>query len=234
MTEIDTYLNDIQTQFGSAYYVKLIKTGKEAEVHLLNVEGVYMALKIYKENTKFSSREQYFDISEIGDKRLIRGAKKKTRKGLGAIKNIWMYREYQTLQKLYDCGALVPKPYMIIHQGILMEYLGYEDTCAPRLSEIEISREDAQESFNIIIEHLLLFVEMGFTLGDLSSFNILWYKNLPYFIDFPQIVHIEKRNFREKLDTDIKNVEKYFKRYRLPNMEKRINSVYQRYFESLI
>lgn len=214
MHEIEKYISEIELNLGTTKYIKLIKTGKEAEVHLLEVNNKLMALKVYKQNIKYSSRGQYMETNEIGDKRLRRAAKNKTRVGIGAIKNSWVSREYSTLTKLYDYGALVPKPYMQFNQAILMEYLGDIRNPAPRLSEITIPEKDLNETYNIIIDHLNLFKYMGFAHGDFSEFNILWYKNLPYMIDFPQIVYQDNREFKSKLKKDIQNIERYFQKYR--------------------
>lgn len=214
MTEIEGYISEIQINLGPTKYIKMIKTGKEAEVHLLQVNKKLLALKIYKENIKYSSRAQYMGIEEIGDKRLRRAAKKKTRTGIEVIKDSWVNREFSTLQKLYDYGALVPKPYMLLNQAILMEYFGNIENPAPRLSEITIPEKDIEETYNIIVDHINLFQHMGFAHGDLSEFNILWYNNLPYIIDFPQVVLTKNTEFKAKFIKDKENIERYFDKYR--------------------
>ncbi len=210
MNDINKYLEQIQYNLGDVSYIKLIKTGKEAQVHLVQVQGMLYALKVYKENAKFSSREEYFNIEDIGDKRLIRGAKKKTRKGINAVSNLWINREYDILEQLYEYSAYVPQPILNMRGAILMEYLGDIKHPAPRLVDIELSQKEKDYAFSIIMDHINLFKRLGFAHGDLSEYNILWYMNNPYIIDFPQIVYEKNRNYREKLDKDIWNIKKYF------------------------
>lgn len=210
MSELESVISHILGQYHTVQYLRIIKSGKEATVHLLNVDNNLMALKVYKSNTKFSSRNVYFDISEIGDKRLIRGAKKKTERGLEAIKNSWIYREFKILKELYDLGALVPKPILIYENSILMEYLGNIYEPAPRLSEIKVHKDIINRTLNIILDHIELFKELGFTHGDLSASNILWFNEKPYIIDFPQVVYDKNKNFKEKYKKDLDNIMKYF------------------------
>ena len=210
MNDINQYLEQIQYNIGNVSYIKLIKTGKEAQVHLIKVQNRLCALKIYKSNTKFSSRNEYFNIEEIGDKRLIRGAKKKTNKGLKAISSLWKNREYNILEQLYEYQALVPQPILNMNSAILMEYLGDINNPAPRLIDITIPKQKQKETYNIIIDHINLFKQLGFAHGDLSAYNILWYNELPYIIDFPQIIYQENREYRNKMERDIKNINEYF------------------------
>lgn len=210
---IKDYISQISESYKSVEYIKLVKTGKEAIVHLLKIDGNLVALKVYKENMKFSSREEYFNLSEIGDKRLIRAAKKKTRIGLGVIKRSWVNREFNTLEKLMEANALVPYPIMNLGNATVMDYFGDEDTPAPRLSDVRIPDDLVIPTLNIILDHIRLFLDLEFVHGDLSEYNILWFNNLPFIIDFPQVVYFKNRNYIKILNKDIGNIKRYFDSY---------------------
>jgi RIO kinase 1 len=92
-----------------------------------------------------------------------------------------------------------------------MEYIGDATMPAPRMSEIVVPEALADETLGIILEHTELFLRNGIIHGDLSPFNILWWKNKPYFIDFPQAVDVrESKRVYSLLKRDIQNVMKPF------------------------
>jgi len=46
---------------------------------------------------------------------------------------------------------------------------------------------------------------------DLSAYNVLWWDDKPWIIDFPQAVDIRHNpNWREFYERDLRNIRKYF------------------------
>jgi RIO kinase 1 len=58
--------------------------------------------------------------------------------------------------------------------------------------------------------------------GDISAFNILFYRKKPYIIDLGQGVLVEHPNAHEFLRRDIHNIVSYFNKYNITADEKQI------------
>jgi len=209
VNNLDSLISEIQQTFGETLYIDIIKTGKEAQVHLLKVNGELRALKVYKTGTKFSSKNEYLQISEIGEKRIERAVKAKSKKGRSFMQSSWVNREYNILEELNQWNTYVPKVYLLLENAILMEYIGDGEKPAPRIADIQLEPEVRKEIYGIIMDHINLFKNLGFVHGDLSVYNILWHNNKPYIIDFPQIIYINSNsNWYSKYKNDLENVKK--------------------------
>lgn len=191
-------------------YIRQLKTGKEAEVHLVKMDEDLLALKIYKANQKYSSRFEYINLNTMKDTPTKRAIKNKTRKGKIFTKSLWTYREYSLMKKLNSFGANVPKVYDFTDDAILMEYLGAIDIPAPRLSDVKLTKNQAQKAYSDVISDLKLLTNLGFVHGDLSEYNVLWWNNQAYLIDFPQMLDYKNSFAMEKLQKDIGNIYSFF------------------------
>lgn len=211
MTEsIIEILESFKTDYPDITYVKEIKSGKEATVHLVKSKGELLALKIYKQHAQNAERGTYMAIAGL-DARTQRAIRKRTNRGKQMEKELWTDREFRTLQKLNYLGAHVPKAYAHNELAILMEFLGDEISPAPRLSETKLTPDEARNALNVILRDIVLLLQLDLVHGDLSAYNILWYKQQPYIIDFPQVLDLKNnRSAHEKLDKDIANIQKYF------------------------
>jgi RIO kinase 1 len=68
--------------------------------------------------------------------------------------------------------------------------------------------------FDAIIRTILIFWEAGIVHADLSEYNILWWKNEVYIIDFPQSTDRKTNpNSQMFLERDLKNLIRFFERY---------------------
>ncbi len=234
MGQLESAILLLQDSYSHIEYVSLIKTGKEAEVHLLRVDDALRALKIYKENTKFSSRIEYMGLNQITDARARRAIKNKTKAGREIIADSWAWREYKVLRGLHKHGASVPTVYNLVNNCILMDYVGDETSPAPRLVDVVLTPTEADACMHEVIDHMFLFTSEGFVHGDLSKFNILWHEGRPVIIDFPQIVYIrENRNAYAKFKTDLDNVRACFARYNLVELDKELAAARRHYLESI-
>jgi RIO kinase 1 len=90
-----------------------------------------------------------------------------------------------------------------------MEYIGDANGAAPRMSEVTIPDELVEPTVGILLDLAELFLVNGIIHGDFSPFNILWWKNRPIVIDFPQAVDVrETKRVYSLLKRDILNVMK--------------------------
>ncbi|HSO13364.1 MAG TPA: RIO1 family regulatory kinase/ATPase, partial [Anaerolineales bacterium] len=103
----------------------------------------------------------------------------------------WIAYECKTLEKLYEAGADVPKPYAMLKNSIMMEYIGDEGNAAPTLNTVSLDRDEARQLFDRVIFNLNLLLQNERIHGDLSAYNILYWDGDIRLIDFPQVVHPE-------------------------------------------
>ncbi len=192
-------------------YIKLVKTGKEAEVHLLQAGGELMALKIYKQHLKFASQGDYLQLHEIGSGQTMRAVKNKTRKGKQLLAEMWVNREFELLRKMYQNDGNVPDVYMLGENAFLMEYLGDIASPAPRLIDISLTQAEAEQAFDAVLENIWLLLDLVYVHGDLCGSHILWWDEEPIIIDFPQVLSVFHNQISaEKLLHDIEQVNLYF------------------------
>ncbi len=230
--QIEIIFNELLSTYSEVEYVKEIRSGKEASVHLIKADGENFALKIYKENQKYSSKHDYLGIGEIGDQRMARAMKNKTNKGKDSFMAEWTQREFKIMRMLSQLSSNIPKVYLFGKDYLLMEFIGENDVPAPRLSDVELSNSEAQQCLEEIIDCLNLFIDQDFVHGDFSEYNILWFKGHPVVIDFPQVLNISKNpNCYQKFSQDIKNIEKYFEEFKIPDLSRDIQKLYEKFWE---
>ena len=105
-----------------------------------------------------------------------------------------------------------------------MQYLGNKKTASPMLKDKYL--ENPEQIFSYIINSIdKMYKKANLIHSDLSPFNILIYRNKPYFIDLGQGVLKEHQNSMEFLRRDISNITKYFKKYNININE---NDIYQK------
>ncbi len=193
-----------------------IRSGKEATVYRVerSTGGVY-ALKVYTktEERAFRRNEQYVD----GTFRKNHGLRKAISKGNEFSKDFlaasWVKREFDIMKNLNKHGASIPQVIDWTSSSILMEFIG-DGEAAPRLIDIDLEPADAKKAFDSIVESMTLFLKTGIVHSDLSAYNILWWKEKPCVIDFPQAIDIRQNpNTNELLKRDIDNVCSYFQKY---------------------
>ncbi|MBI5358503.1 hypothetical protein HZB69_02640 [Candidatus Amesbacteria bacterium] len=193
-----------------------IKSGKEETVYRVILDDQLVAMKVYKnpEEINFKNTSEY--LTGKFYKRLSeRKAVAKNNKFAKKLKHKnWVKREFFMLEKLFNNGAMIPKPILQVEDAIFMELLGDEFTVAPRLCDIRLSTDEAMRTKDLILKNMELFWNSGIVHADLSEYNILWWKDNPYIIDFPQSIDVRTHpNSKELFNRDILAVQKYFSKY---------------------
>lgn len=196
--------------------VSNVKAGKEATVYKVLLDDQLVAMKLYKkpEERSFKNTGQYL-MGKYYKKLSHEKAIAKGNKFAKKIKHKnWVKREFFMLEKLYELGARIPKPILHVEDAIFMEYLGNHEIVAPRLCDLDLTKDEAERAFDRIIKTMVVFWDYGIVHADLSAYNILWWKDEPYIIDFPQA--IDKRTYpnpEEILDRDLQNISKFFGKF---------------------
>lgn len=212
MSNIHENLSFLEDTFNQVLYIKPIKSGKEADVHLVLADENLYALKIYKKYQKFSSRQEYININELGDSRKIRAVKNKSNKGIDFLSQSWTQREVEIMKKVYDQGGNVPRIYAHKEDSILMDFIGEGEEPAKRLIDTKLSEREYRVIFDEIVQNILIFLDLGFVHGDLNEFNILYSHGEISVIDFPQIVWLKNPSSYQIFLKDLESIQKFFNR----------------------
>lgn len=197
----------------------VLKTGKESEVHLVarsaGARTTLLAEKRFKarDRRSFQNDSLYRGVWGEGTRREHRAMKKQTRFGHEAAHARWIAHEWESLVRLFDAGVTVPPPVELLDEGYLMAFVGDGERAAPRLAEVDLPPAVAQRVWDELLEEVALLVSADRVHGDLSAFNILWWRERTVLIDFSQTVDIVTHPAAyELLSRDIRALARYFTR----------------------
>jgi RIO kinase 1 len=193
-----------------------IKTGKEGSVFLgRNSEG-FVAVKVYTDLRVRSFRrdESYREGRFIGDSRIERAIEQGSQKGLNAHQILWVQEEFRQMKHLYQHGVNVPKAIAVNGISLIMEFIGDENgNPAPRISDLKMEKDEAEEAFQQSVQNLKLIVRSGRVHGDYSTFNLLWHNEEAVVIDFPQVMEFKNNpNAKAFLERDVHSLCKSFRK----------------------
>jgi RIO kinase 1 len=191
-----------------------IKTGKEASVFLgKNSEG-FVAVKMYTDLRvrSFKRDGSYREGRFIGDPRIEKAIEQGSKAGQDAHQILWVQEEFRQMKQLYEHGVIVPKAIAVNGISIIMEFIGDESgNPAPRISDLKLEKDEAEEAFRQSVQNLKRIVESGRVHGDYSTFNILWNNEKAVVIDFPQVIEFKNNpNTNIFLERDVKSLCKSF------------------------
>ena len=212
--------------------VRIIKTGKEASVHLCEANASttgeeLLALKLYHplDRRDFRDESLYRDGEWIKERRIRAALDKKTRFGREVQGSLWVDREWETLRALSEFGAPVPRPIARTDEAILMTYIGDEEDAAPQLRSAKPSRAEAEDLFRQLVRAVELMLYRDVIHGDLSAYNVLVWDGRITVIDLPQAVDPRKNRHAESLlERDVHRVCEHFARLGVRSDHRRIAS----------
>ncbi|HEX5969764.1 MAG TPA: RIO1 family regulatory kinase/ATPase, partial [Intrasporangium sp.] len=123
----------------------VLKTGKEADVHLIRrwIPGdpdrdVLMAGKRYRSSKHrlFHRDTGYLEGRRVRKSRETRAMATRTSFGKELISGLWAFAEFETLARLWRDGLPVPYPVQMSDEQLLMEFIATPDgDAAPRLAQ---------------------------------------------------------------------------------------------------
>lgn len=197
--------------------ISQLMSGKEATVYVVQCGDEIRCAKVYKEVNQrgFHQAVHYTEGRKVKNSRKARAMEKGTRYGRKEQEAAWQRTEVDALYKLAAAGVRVPHPYGFYDGVLLMELVADENGIpAPRLNDIELSREQALEFHATLIRQVVLMLCAGIIHGDLSEFNILVDEQGPVIIDLPQAVDAAANNNASRmLDRDVENLANYFAQF---------------------
>ena len=198
--------------------VRPLMSGKEAQVYLVEAHGELRVAKVYKEaqNRSFKQRADYTEGRRTRSSRNQRAMDKRSKYGRAQAEAAWRTTEVDAIYKLTRAGVRVPHPYDFVEGVLVMELISDETGApAPRLVDVTLDPDQAQEVFDILIREVVKMLCAGVVHGDLSDFNVLMSPKGPVIIDFPQVVDPAfNRNARRLLVRDVKNITQFLGRYK--------------------
>jgi len=179
-----------------------LKGGKEASVYLCRsggqVDVPLLAAKVFRPRMlrNLKNDRMYLvgrdvldeDGKQILDLGMLKAHHNRSVYGEQIRHQSWIMHEFQTLLKLNDAGADVPKPYETSHNAILMDYIGSEETAAPTLNTVNLGSHEVKPIFKRLMQNIEIMLKKGIVHGDLSAYNVLYWEEQITLIDFPQVV----------------------------------------------
>jgi RIO kinase 1 len=188
--------------------VGLLKTGKEAEVFVVERRGlddgrrcllvhkryrpVTVSAKGELEAAGFARARTFVDDTIYHEGRRFRRSRdqraveRMTARGKALLNERWIGHEYDMLVRLWEAGVNVPYPVELVHDGCLMELIGDERQAAPRLSTGRLDRRQLAAAFDQVVDDVARMADAGLVHADLSPFNLLWWEERVVVIDVPQ------------------------------------------------
>ena len=186
-----------------------LSTGKEANVYYAKgQEGKEYAVKIFKTSILvFKDRDRYVS----GEHRFRNGyCKSNPRK----MVRTWAEKEMRNLKRLSSAGIPCPFPHLLKSHVLVMDFLGKDGWCAPRLKEItNLSGTELESCYlTICVDVRRMYHECNLIHGDLSEYNLLWHEGRAVIIDVSQSVEHSHPYANDFLRKDISNITDFFQK----------------------
>jgi RIO kinase 1 len=212
-------------------WLGVVKTGKEAEVHLIErtVPGtarrVLLAEKRYRsaDHRLFHRDAGYLEGRRTKESRVERAIANRTTFGRKLIAEQWAAAEFAALSALWAAGAPVPYPVERVGTDLLLEFVGDADgAAAPRLAQLRPDGDALLDLWEQLVDGLIALARAGFTHGDLSAYNVLVHDGRLVLIDLPQVVDVViNPRGAELLARDVENIAGWFTARGLMDVDRR-------------
>jgi RIO kinase 1 len=212
----------------------VIKSGKEAQVDLVERIGddgrsCLLARKRYlprhvtqkgqleamgvQRASAFRNDVQYREGRQFRKSRDRRAVERMSTHGKRLLQDRWTGTEHDVMRRLWQRGVSVPYPVGYADDVFDLEYVGSWEMAAPQLSAARLGAAELGSAFDQLLVGLRGLVAAGIAHGDLSAYNLLWWDDRLWFIDFPQSIDIAA-NLQgiDFLHRDVTNVCGWFQR----------------------
>jgi RIO kinase 1 len=202
--------------------IRPVKSGKEATVYLCRAGArtgeELVAAKVYRSlhQRGFKNAAVYWEGGMRAMSRRTKAAiARRSEHGREVLFSAWISREKETLDALHRAGANVPRPLTQLGSAFLMGWIGDEDEAAPQLRQVRFDDPSkATRIFDFLVAQVELWLAHDIVHGDLSEYNVLFWRGRPVVIDFPQALDPRfNRNAYSLLQRDLANLGGYFERF---------------------
>ena len=127
----------------------------------------------------------------------------------------WAQKEYKNLHSMKAAGTMVPRPYHVHKNIVVMQYLGWRFRPYPTIRELP--PEEPVKFLNKLKESVKSYRKQKLSHGDLSEYNILNRREEPFIIDVGQAVPDSHPLYFKLHQRDMKNLYRFWKKY-IPNL----------------
>jgi RIO kinase 1 len=196
-----------------------LKGGKEAEVFLIErTHGSgrnLLAAKRYRDydDRDFRDDSRYRAARRTGESRVDRAVAKGTRRGMRFRGALWAANEWEVMGRLWSAGVAVPYPVQKLGTELMLEFVGDDQSAAPRLADLAIDRTALHDLHGQVLDAMFAMVREGVVHADLSPYNVLVWDGRAVLIDFPQAVHPQDGpDALALLQRDVTNLLGWFRR----------------------
>jgi RIO kinase 1 len=211
-----------------------LKSGKEAQINIVERTGddgrtCVLARKFYmprgvkqkgelealglQRASTFTNDVKYREGRQFRKTRDRRAVNVMSNYGKRLLQDRWTNHEFDVMKKLWHAGVNVPYPESFANDLFYLEYVGDLDGAAPQLNGARLQRPALERAWTQLVDGLRDITAAGIAHGDLSAYNMLWWEDRLWFIDFPQAVEIaENPSGLDFLHRDVLNVCDWFKR----------------------
>jgi len=197
--------------------LRQLKSGKEASVFVVLVDGVRCAAKVYKsaDQRNFRQRQDYVEGRQAADSREQRAMDKGSRFGRAKREEAWQGAEAAAMRRLFTAGVRVPQPRLHADGVLVMDLvLGRDGEPAPQIAALRYDRDQARQLHRTVMQEIARMLCAGLVHADLSEFNVLLAHDGPLIIDFPQAVDAARNNNAKRLLLrDVANLTRFFARF---------------------
>ncbi len=211
----------------------VLRTGKEAQVDLIERTGddrsVLLAVKRYlprevktkgtleaigvQQASRFRHDVTYREGRQFRKSRDRRAIERMTNHGKALLQQRWTNHEHDVMRELWAAGVRVPYPVSFDDDRFVMEYVGDADQAAPTLARARPRGSALGEVWRQLMTNLRPVVAAGWAHGDLSAYNLLWWHDQVWLIDFPQAVDLAANpGGLDFLHRDVTNIAGWFER----------------------
>ncbi len=182
-----------------------IRQGKESLVlHALAPDGRELAVKVHTSKV-FGARErkQYL----FGDWRLRHARHHITQR----TETIWAEKELRNLARLEKARVPAPRPVAFDENIVVMGFIGENGAAAAQLNNLR-DLDYPRIAARVLSSLKLMVSRAKLVHGDLSPYNILVWREVPYMIDLSQAVLTTHPDATRLLGRDMANLEAFFSR----------------------
>lgn len=211
----------------------VLKTGKEAQVSLVERTGTtgrcLLARKRYlprevtqkgvleamgvQRSSQFRNDVSYREGRQFRKSRDRRAVERMSTRGKALLQERWTDHEHDVMAMLWRSGVRVPYPVAFTEGHLDMEYVGVVEEAAPTLARLRPRGPLLDAIWDQLEANLVRVVGSGYAHGDLSAYNLLWWADELWMIDFPQAVDIAANPMGlDFLHRDIVNITTWFAR----------------------
>ena len=215
-----------------------VKGGKEANVYCCRAHPSLrrstghdlVALKLYrpgeframKNDAAYRLGREEVDAGGKAQRksRALRAMSKRTKVGRAMRSTSWTRHEYGALEDLMHAGCDVPTAVASNANSILMQFIGDEYGAAPTLHDAQLNRAEAEAALHLSLQNLRRMLDADRVHGDLSAYNLMWWRGKVVVIDLPQCVSADANPLAYSfLLRDVEHVCSHFRKLGLETPE---------------